>query len=432
LKRIVALLDGPRSSEAVRRLLASGRAFAALTVCSMLFFVIAGFAGLAYKQASSSPVTSMKGFAAAVSSGFFIGMLGMEMPALQSTDSAGAVSGTETASFLVRLLTGINPKDPHSLLAGEMPGFQNGDAILLRSGSGSDVAAGPEEHQPIPQPEAVEETEPSGSSGADGNTDAGSADTPADDGAVPEEAEDADPPGQPEAPAKPTTGGRKVVFIYHSHNRESWFPELKAGTKDPNSSRKNITLVGKRLAQRLEARGVGAESSSIDYPTAIKDFRWELSYKYSKQTVVEAMAKNDDFTFFFDVHRDSQTRNLTTATIDGKDYAQVYFVIGNRNPNWRRNEAFATKIHEGLERKYPGISRGVWGKSSKTGNGEYNQSLSAESLIIEVGGVDNTLEESYRTVDALADVISDIYWEYEKVNANPAEKPAGLLAEREG
>ncbi|EXX87997.1 stage II sporulation protein P [Paenibacillus darwinianus] len=423
MKRIVALAAGPRRSEAVRRLLASGRAFASLTVCSMLFFVIAGLAGMAHSQASASPVSSMKGFAAAVSSGFFIGLLGMELPALQAPDPAVAVSRAEAASFLVRLLTDVNPNDPHSLLAGEMPGFQGEDAVLLRGGT--DVASAPEEHQPIPEPEAAGQPEPGGSGkdGMNGNTEDEPADAPSNDGAVPDEPEPAGPTAEPGAPAKPTTGGRKVVFIYHSHNRESWFPELKADAKDPNSSKKNVTLVGKRLAQRLEANGVGAESSTVDYPTAIKDFRWELSYKYSKQTVVDAMAENNDFTFFFDVHRDSQPRKLTTATINGKDFAQVYFVIGNRNPNWRKNEAFATKIHEALQRKYPGISRGVWGKSAKTGNGEYNQSLSSESVIIEIGGVDNTLEESYRTVNVLADVISEIYWEQEKVDAQPAAQP---------
>src|SRR5690606_4965724 len=151
--------------------------------------------------------------------------------------------------------------------------------------------------------------------------------------------------------------------------------------------------------------------SNTDYPTAIKDYRWELSYKYSKKTVTEAMESNDDLEFFFDIHRDSQPRKYTTATIDGKDYAQVFFIIGHRNPEWRKNEALATKIHEALEKEYPGSSRGIWGKTAATGNGEYNQSLAPESVIVEIGGVENTLEESYRTADALAKVITDIYWE---------------------
>ncbi len=45
----------------------------------------------------------------------------------------------------------------------------------------------------------------------------------------------------------------------------------------------------------------------------------------------------------------------------------------------------------------------------------YNQDLSTHSIIIEVGGVDNTMEEMYRTTDALAEVIAEYYWQAEAV-----------------
>lgn len=108
--------------------------------------------------------------------------------------------------------------------------------------------------------------------------------------------------------------------------------------------------MGKRLAQKLEENGVGAQHSDTDYPTAIQNYRWELSYKYSMKTVKEAIASSKDLKFFFDLHRDSQKRKYTTIEIDGKSYAQVYFIIGHKNPNWEQNEAFATKIHDALEK----------------------------------------------------------------------------------
>jgi stage II sporulation protein P len=420
MKRISVQWHGPRSGEALRRLLVQGRTFAALSVCSMLFFVAAGLAGMAHKQSSSSDMSSLTGFAAAISSAFFSNMLGMEMPAFEP-DPDGAVTGSDTASFFVRLLTDINLSDPKSLMAGEMPGMGDDSAFLLRGGNGTDVAVGPEDNRPIPGQGEEGEPEPDGANQTPEPADA----EPLPDAGEPDGQLGAEDPVQqpppaiddPDEQAKPTTGGRKVVFVYHSHNRESWIPELQADTKDPNSTKKNITLVGKRLVEKLEAEGVGALHSNTDYPTAIKDYRWELSYKYSKKTVTEAMESNDDLEFFFDIHRDSQPRKYTTATIDGKAYAQVFFIIGHRNPEWRKNEAFATKIHEALEKEYPGISRGIWGKTAATGNGEYNQSLAPESVIVEIGGVENTLEESYRTADALAKVITDIYWEDEKVDA---------------
>ncbi|CAM4266679.1 stage II sporulation protein P [Paenibacillus tarimensis] len=412
MKRVTVQWHAPRSSESIRRLLVKGRTFAALSLCSMMLIVAAGLAGMLHKSSADSPISSMKGFAAAVSSALFSDMMSMELPAYESSGTAAEISGKQAASFLVRLLTDINPSDPKSMIAGELPGLKDDNAFLLRGGTGVDVAIGPEDNRPLP---------------AEGDVESG-AEQPHEDGHVPSSGnsepresgeshpeEDLAENAQPEEPARQTTGGRKVVFIYHSHSRESWLPELKEGAKDPSSATKNITLVGKRLAKMLERRGVGAEHSATDYPTAIDGYRWELSYKYSGKTVTDAMAANEDLSFFFDIHRDSQPRSLTTATINGKSYAQVYFIIGHRNPRWKENEAFATKIHNALEKAYPGISRGIWGKSAATGNGEYNQSLSTESVIIEIGGIENTLQESYRTADALAKVITDIYWEHEKV-----------------
>jgi len=54
-----------------------------------------------------------------------------------------------------------------------------------------------------------------------------------------------------------------------------------------------------------------------------------------------------------------------------------------------------------------------------TRNGLYNQDLSPNSLLIEVGGVDNTFEEMNRTLEVFADVFSEIYWDAEKVDGTP-------------
>mgnify|MGYP001196911739 FL=1 len=97
-------------------------------------------------------------------------------------------------------------------------------------------------------------------------------------------------------------------------------------------------------------------------------------------------------------------------------YAQVYFIVGTKNPNWKKNAEFANRIHKLLEQRMPGISRGVYAKSHN-GNAEYNQSLSPNSILMEIGGPYNTLEEMYRTADLLAELIADVYRQAEKVNA---------------
>ncbi|WP_054024196.1 stage II sporulation protein P [Bacillus sp. FJAT-28004] len=419
MKRKIMLLDIGKESRRMRQLLTTGRTFALLSFCSMLFFILLGVAGMAHQQTTASPVNSMKGFAAAVSSGFFGDMLEMEMPSFQSSRETDSFTSKQISAFLMRALTDINPNDPKSLLAGELPGMGVNDAYLIRKGVGTDTAVGPEDNAPITYDPLDELNEENGTDVSNNGTEVGNEEEPLPvQTDKPSEGNGEGDNGEPVKPTKPTTGGRKVAFIYHSHNRESWYPVLTDKKKDPNSTTKNITLVGKRLAQKLEEKGVGAQHSDIDYPTAIKGYDWNYSYKYSMKTVKEAIASSKDLKFFFDLHRDSQKRKYTTIDIDGKSYAQVYFIIGHKNPNWEKNEAFATKIHEALDKKYPGISRGIWGKTASSGNAEYNQSLAEDNVLIEVGGVDNTLDESYRTADALAEVISEIYWADEKASAN--------------
>lgn len=403
----------------LRKVLATGRAYFLLSLCSMIMFVLLGLAGMLQQSYAVSPSQSMKGFAASLSGRFFESMLGMELPQMKTDASTSPLQASKLVAFLMRFLTDLNPDDPKSLLAIEMPGMSRDQSVLLRSGSGGDAEA-PEDRGPsggIPS-----DHDPSEQHDGEGSTDRQSAGQPPDQPPAPTSQQPSD---RNALPQRNDEAARKVVFIYHSHNRESWLPELEGNVKDPNDDKINITLVGKRLAKQLEAQGIGAEHSSQDYASTIKSYNWNNSYKYSQQTVKQALAANDDLQFFFDIHRDSQGRGKTTTKINGVDYAQVYFIIGHKNPNWKENEAFASRIQEKLEKDYPGLSRGIWGKSAANGNGEYNQSVSPDSVLIEIGGIENTIRECYRTADALAEVISEVYWE-----SQDAEKASVSLAQK--
>lgn len=241
---------------------------------------------------------------------------------------------------------------------------------------------------------------------------ASEADTP--EAAAPdtEEAPASEKSSNPGTDEEAEDSARKLVFIYHSHNRESWIPELKeAGKKKPNEAfdgEINVTMLGARLSDKLEEAGIGALHSEKDYHSAVKNFNYNYSYSYSKTTVKEALAVHDGLKFLLDIHRDSARRESTTLDVGGKKYAKLYFIVGQGHANWKENEAVAKRIHEELEKMIPGLSKGILTKGTKHGHGEYNQSLSKGSVLVEVGGVDNTLEENYRTIDALATVIAKL------------------------
>jgi stage II sporulation protein P len=367
-------------------------------------------------------MSTMKGIAVSISSQFFLDMMAMEVPYLTDAHTDSTFSQKNALSFAMHLLTNINPKDPKSLLAGEVPGMRSESTTLLYSAKATKTTDSPADYTPpaevfkpevsAPSSQIPEGGEPAAGAEKDPNADAGN---PAGNSADNSNGQAPDG-GKTVAPAE----RKKAVFIYHSHNRESFLSELKdRGINSPDlafDAKTNITLVGKRLSEKIEQLGIGTVHSNVDYPSSVQSFNYAKSYAYSSKTVKEVLAAHRDVRLVFDVHRDSLQRDRTTVRINGKDYAQIYFVVGKRNPNWEENSDFANTIHTKLEESYSGISRGVFGKSSH-GNAEYNQSLSPNSILMEIGGPYNTLEEMYRTADLLAGIIAEIYWEAEKVSA---------------
>jgi stage II sporulation protein P len=222
---------------------------------------------------------------------------------------------------------------------------------------------------------------------------------------------------------------RKEVFIYHTHNRESYLPWLKGVTKPERAYdvQQNITLVGQRLAEELESRGVGALVSTTDYAKIIPTF--SKSYAYSLKTLKTALAENKDIQYVFDLHRDSQPKEKTTITIDGKPYAQIYIIIGKQNPSWKKNYELGVRFHKKVEELYPGLSKSVYTKMS--GNGEYNQAAFGQSILIEVGGVENTKEEVFRTTEAMAEAIAALIHETRSVPVNAASNQTEKKGENE-
>ncbi|EOR20845.1 formate--tetrahydrofolate ligase [Niallia nealsonii AAU1] len=135
------------------------------------------------------------------------------------------------------------------------------------------------------------------------------------------------------------------------------------------------------------------------------------SYAVSKEVVETAVSENKHLNYLIDIHRDSARKKTTTATIDGNSYAKLLFIIGDANKGYEKNQEFAKKLHAELDKKYPGISRGVFLKGKEEGNGVYNQDFSDRAILLEVGGIDNTQAELNRSIEAFSEIFSKVYWE---------------------
>ncbi|MFJ5715433.1 stage II sporulation protein P [Neobacillus sp. NPDC093127] len=304
------------------------------------------------------------------------------------------------SSLVFKLASNINLNDPRSLLGRELPGFFQFDGKIVVAGEGTNYTNMPiESAPPIEIMKAEREASLVNLEGLD---------KPAEE--------------KPPIASGQTTGKHKVVYLYFTHNRESYIPYLK-DVNDPDNayhSQINVTKVGDQLKTSLEDRGIGTFVDKTDVQANLnkKGLNYAKSYQESRLVVQAAMTSNRDLQYFIDIHRDSSRRETTTVSLNGKSYAKLAFVIGGKNPNYEKNQQLATELHNLLQKKYKGLSRGVIVKPAGTGNAIYNQNLSKNAILIEFGGVDNTFEELNRSAEALADVFSEYYWQAEKVNQN--------------
>ena len=54
---------------------------------------------------------------------------------------------------------------------------------------------------------------------------------------------------------------------------------------------------------------------------------------------------------------------------------------------------------------YPGLSRGIYKKEGAGVNGIYNQDISPNSILIEVGGASNNIDEVLNTTEAISNIL---------------------------
>ncbi|MEH7452610.1 stage II sporulation protein P [Gottfriedia acidiceleris] len=304
------------------------------------------------------------------------------------------VNTQSIGNIIFSLVTNIRLYDPRSLIVHGIPSMEKYENNILVAGEDSNYT-----NLPIESNLTIEEI----------NQD-------------PDVNEPINEPITPIKPPKYTTNGRNVFFIYHTHSWESFLPLIQ-GAKTPNqasSPKVNVSLLGDRLKKNLEANGIGAisDKTNIGNELAKKDWSWGSSYKMSREIVTEAMSHDKNLNFLIDIHRDDSRKETTTIDIHGKKYAKLFFIVGVENKNYKKNLEFAKEINTEISKINKGLTRGIYSKNYHDGNGIYNQDLSPNSFLVEIGGVDNTLTELNRTVDLLAEVLSNYYWKVEKENRN--------------
>ncbi len=193
--------------------------------------------------------------------------------------------------------------------------------------------------------------------------------------------------------------GTPMVLIYHTHTTESYVQgergyydsEFNYRTSD---SDKNVIAVGDAIAAELTACGIGVIHAETihDYPS------WNGSYSRSAETVSAILEQYPSVCIALDIHRDAISTEgkilAPVAEINGKKAAQIMIISGCDDgtmgmPHYLQNFHLASRLQQQMEGTYMGLTRPVLFDYRK-----YNQNLTTGSLLIEVGGHGNTLEEA--------------------------------------
>ena len=194
------------------------------------------------------------------------------------------------------------------------------------------------------------------------------------------------------------------VLIYHTHTYEAFEqnpndPYPECGKWRTEDSRYNIVRVGDALAEELEALDIEVVHDTTEHEPP----KLGTAYLRSLKTLEGYAQRGEEFDMMIDLHRDaasSRNTNPSCVTANGIKYARMMVLI---KPNWKENYKLAQAVTDGLNAEIPGICRDVMVK-----NGRYNQHMSENAVLIEVGHNKNTLEEAVNAAKPLAKVIAGL------------------------
>ncbi len=204
------------------------------------------------------------------------------------------------------------------------------------------------------------------------------------------------------------------VLVMHTHTTESYEPYSRDFFDSDSTSRttdnnNNMARVGAVITETLRENGIFAihDTTQHDYPS------YSGSYDRSAETVKAYLKKYPSIKIVLDIHRDAierdnGTRIKPTTTVNGKKAAQLMIISGCDDgsmdmPNWRENLKFSAALQNQLESDYPTITRPVLFCYRK-----YNQNLTTGSILVEVGGHANSLDEALYSARLLGESLSKL------------------------
>lgn len=202
-----------------------------------------------------------------------------------------------------------------------------------------------------------------------------------------------------------------LIYIYNTHDEEAYYNSYL----NPYNIVPDVKLASYYFQERLKDLGIESVVEKRKIKDVLDKNGWNYRYSYNASRVyLEEVSKNNpSIKYFIDLHRDSVGKDKTTTIINGKNYARVMFLVGLEHKNYQKNLELATRLDELIRQFDSTLSRGIYQKEGPGVNGIYNQDFNSNTILIEVGGQYNTIEEVANTIEAIALVFKDYLGELE-------------------
>ena len=197
---------------------------------------------------------------------------------------------------------------------------------------------------------------------------------------------------------------KDIVYIYNTFQTDKY----RSNYFNSYSVSSYVTQASFMLKEYLSSFNIGSivEEESVVKVLKEQNIMYSNTYAASRILMEEASKNHPDLEMFFDLQVSDYEREATTVEIDGENYAKILFVVGTDNGTYLENQEFATELNGILESINPALSRGVSLRGGVGYQGIYNQDFSSKVLLIQVGGINNTIDEVNRSMKILAEVIA--------------------------
>ena len=182
-----------------------------------------------------------------------------------------------------------------------------------------------------------------------------------------------------------------IIYLYNTHPTEGY----KSSTYAEFSVNPTVIMNNYILEDIFNKSGYKTIVEEESVSKILSDNKWKYynSYKASRILLDKSIINYPSLKYFIDIHRDSLPRSKTTIDINGKSYAKILFIVGMENKNYQKNLEFTEKINNKINMYYPNLSKGIYKKGGEGVNGVYNQDFNPNTILIEIGGEENTTSE---------------------------------------